>query len=130
LEITGKLTFYFVIVQGAGRVLSPEEMRTFLKFGKPAPGPPVQDIGEPALAAALKKPRTVLLDLSDREDFARSHRPGALNIPYNELASRARAEISLGSSVILDCTSTSLVLCRAAGRELQSYGFTGFFLSR
>jgi rhodanese-related sulfurtransferase len=130
LEVTGKLTYYFVLAQGKGRVLSPEEMRTFLQLSKATPGPPVQDIDEPGLAAALKKPRTVLLDPSDREDFARNHRPGALNIPSSELSSRARNEINPGSTVILDCTSLSLTLCRAAGRELQKYGFTCLFLSR
>lgn len=147
MGVRGKITFYFRIAGGRGRVFNPEEMPGGPK-PEPASGPPTSgpgarassgppsagtprppmtashgvdpgsEIGEAAFATmAASKP--IILDIRERDDFKRQHRPGAINIPGNELAIRSYIELDSTRPVVIDCTFTETVTCHSAARTLR-----------
>jgi hypothetical protein len=148
MGVRGKVTFYFRITGGRGRVFHPEDMPGGPK-PDPASGPPAaspggrpssgqpgapgaarpaaivslegdadSEIGEAAFTAmAASKP--ILLDIRERDDFRREHRPGAVNIPRNELAIRAYIELEPTRPVVIDCTFTETSTCHSAARLLR-----------
>jgi rhodanese-related sulfurtransferase len=68
----------------------------------------------------------IFLDVRTNEEFAESHLPNAILIPYTEIAERAESELPDRNAVIL-------VYCRAgrrseiAARELLSLGYTNVY---
>jgi rhodanese-related sulfurtransferase len=141
---TGKLTFYFRIVDGVGRVLNPADMPGGRAL--PAPdrspastagrgSPPPQTPGA-ARPASLKTitimeleklaggDRPTVLDIGDREAFGREHLPGAVNIPIDELAVRAGIEHRRARAIVVDCTRDEMWRCQAAASMLVRQGFT------
>jgi len=137
--IRGKVTFYFQIVNGHGRVANPEDLPGGPKpeppSGPPAspPGtrsgpPPVaishsenvaEEIGESELAKLLAAtPRPTLLDIRERADFKRGHREGAVNIARDELAVRGWIEIDRSRPVVIDCSQVETAQCQQAARML------------
>ncbi|MGO9131749.1 MAG: rhodanese-like domain-containing protein [Bryobacteraceae bacterium] len=57
-----------------------------------------------ATAALLKEdPHTPIIDVRDRDDFRNGHLAAALNIPVDELESRARPEIPRDRPVVVFC---------------------------
>ena len=137
---TGKLTFYFRIAGGVGRVFNPEDLE-----GGPAPPaapraptpPPPRPAAAPGsvssasaktislddlrrLAAAT---RPTVLDIGTREDFRRAHLDGAVNIPVDELAVRGGIELPAGKPVAIDCTRDEQWRCQAAASSLGQRGF-------
>lgn len=78
------------------------------------------------LAKALaQKQQIVVVDLSDRQQFARGHIPGARNIPIDELASRALQELVPGKSHALYCHCNEDQLSRI-GATILNIGIGGF----
>jgi hypothetical protein len=65
-----------------------------------------------------------LLDISPRDTFARQGRPHAINIPYDEVAVRARYELKKSVSWVLDCSRVDPAACDLAGYLLVKAGFT------
>lgn len=134
MGVRGKVTFYFRISGGRGRVFNPEDMPGGPKpepaSGPPAGGPGVRpsagshdiapdaEIGEAAFTAmAASKP--ILLDIRERADFARQHRPGAINIPGEELSIRGYIELAPARPVVIDCTYVETRLCHNAAARLR-----------
>jgi TonB family protein len=128
LEILGKVTFYFAIVGGRGKVMSPAEKSATL----PPPRSPgtLKEMHEATAAAVLSAKDTWVLDIRDRTDFDALHRPGALNIPFDELVSRARNELTGRLAVVVDCTSYASGVCRSAATQLRELGFNVTLLFR
>ena len=62
-----------------------------------------------------------LIDLMSREEFARAHIPGAVNIPVEELKDRV-AEIPDGSEIIVAC-KRGLMKSDIALKQLHESGF-------
>jgi rhodanese-related sulfurtransferase len=62
-----------------------------------------------------------LIDLMSREEFARQHIPGAVNIPVEELKDRI-AEIPSGSEIIVVC-KRGLIKSDIALNQLRGSGF-------
>jgi rhodanese-related sulfurtransferase len=134
-----RLTFYFQIRRGKGVVLNPDEMpgnesvftppvRTAARVGGPPtalrePVAAAEEVGETALARHLASGGAVLLDVRDREPFAASARPDAINIPLEELMVRAGAELSRQSAVVIDCSRTETFRCYAGADALRRRGF-------
>lgn len=136
-----RLTFYFQIRNGKGVVLNPDEMpgneQVFAPPARPAAragGAPmtmdmremagVEEIDEETLRQRLSNAATGLLDLRDREPFAASARPRAINIPVEELTVRAGAELSRDAQIVIDCSQDQTFRCRAGHHMLQQAGFT------
>jgi rhodanese-related sulfurtransferase len=59
-----------------------------------------------------------ILDVRERDDFKRQHRPGAVNIPENELSIRAYIEVDRQRPVVIDCTYTETRVCQNAANRL------------
>jgi rhodanese-related sulfurtransferase len=143
-ELTGKVTFYFRIVEGRGRVANPEDLPGGPK-PEPAGGPPSSPpgarpggpppgmiAGGPSSAPDLEidesqfkqllaaTPPPTVLDVRERADFQRAAREGAINIPVDEVAVRAWIEIDRTRPVIIDCSRTETAHCQSAARTLSS----------
>lgn len=68
--------------------------------------------------------RVQVVDSRDRALYRKSHRPGAVNIPSDELSIRGPIELDKALPVALDCTvSESLSDCRVQGGVLARLGF-------
>ncbi len=65
----------------------------------------------------------VLLDLREREDFVVNHSKNAINIPLDELESRARHELDQTKPIVIDCTRVVEAKCRIARAILAMEGF-------
>jgi rhodanese-related sulfurtransferase len=141
--VTGKVTFYFQIVEGRGRVSNPEDLPGGPK-PEPAGGPPTSPPGvrpggpPPSVASSAHSapdleidesqfkrllaatPPPIVLDVRERADFARAPRDGAINIPADEVAVRSWIEIDRTRPVIIDCSRTETMYCQAAARMLTT----------
>lgn len=130
--LRAKVTFYFRITGGRGRVFHPEQMPGAPKPQQPsgsvaagaARPPSLADHGggsdseiDEAAFARMSASKPILIDIRERDDFRRQHRPGAINIPGNELEIRGPIELESARPVVIDCTFTETRLCHnAAGR--------------
>ena len=129
-----KLTFYFRIVNGKGQVVSPE----FKPIPKRAStsDPPVSHGGHGAGATEIREPElakqndAVVLDVGERDAFRRGHRPGAINIPYDELGVRATYELDAKKLHVVDCTRDEREICNIAHGFLSEKGFKVAILVR
>lgn len=129
----GKLTFYFRLDGGKPRVVAPD----FPERPKPKPsagggaapevhhghhGANATEVNEQQLKQLVPAP--VVLDIGERDAFKREHRPGAINIPRDELPSRARMELDPKKSYVIDCTRDERTWCLFANDVLRDSGFS------
>lgn len=136
------MTFYFQIRNGKGMVLNPDQMPGNEGIFTPPPTRPVavngaapvvrtmghdavgvEEIDEDALRHLLEDESTILIDVRDRESFAASARPRAVNIPRDELLVRAGAELSRSAQIVIDCSQESTIGCRHGASYLRQRGF-------
>ena len=78
-----------------------------------------EEIDTATLAQRARQHPVTVLDIRSRQDFAAAHWPGALNIPQDELQTRADQELDPTTPIILDCHRAESLQCRVAGRELR-----------
>ena len=91
-------------------------LATGLSFAAPPPVTP-QQVRE---MQAQKSAALYVLDVRTPEEFASGHVPGAVNIPYDQVASRL-AEIPKDKEVVLYCRSGRRAGLAAA--ELEKAGY-------
>jgi hypothetical protein len=141
----GKVTFYFQFAEGKGRVVDPDQMPGGTPRPKPTPAVMISASGLPELSvpppppasapgshgetletitvAAFKKlaggTEHLVLDSGERDAFKRGHWPGAVNIPFDELAVRCGPELPGDKLIVVDCTREDMQLCRWAGGRLE-----------
>lgn len=142
--VRGKVTFYFQLAGGRGRVANAEDLPGGPK-PEPVGGPPATppgtgaggaantraapaivqheapadlEIGERALRQLLATARPIVLDIRERDEFKRGHREGAINIPRDELAVRSWIELDRTRPVVIDCSQIDTPLCRQAANTL------------
>jgi rhodanese-related sulfurtransferase len=138
--VGARLTFYFEIANGKGRVRNPDEMpggpawnmSSTPARGGSAPargapplalgGAPLPEIGETQLARLSGAVRVTILDVRERDEFSHQHRAGAVNIPLAELQVRAGIELDRARTIVVDC-SDSPSWFRTAGLILTRLGF-------
>jgi TonB family protein len=149
-SLTGRLTFYFRIVNGRGRVLDPKEMpgsrwpkpstpsdakaqkSTEAKILQPVPDALIHFINKNELSRQLASTHPIILDISERDAFRRGHLEGAVNIPFAELGERAPIELPPARPIIIDCSREGS-WCQSAGNivgYLQSVGFSKLTIYR
>jgi hypothetical protein len=147
--IQGKLTFYFQFRNGKGQVVDPDQMPGGTPRPRPKPAVAISSSGVPSLnvpspaaaptpgshgemletitVADFKKEAAVtkhlVLDSGEREAFKRGHWPGAVNIPFDELAVRGGPELPRERLIVVDCTREDIQLCRWAGGRLVTQQF-------
>ena len=73
-------------------------------------------------------PGSVLLDVSSRDVFVARHELGAVNIPLDELGTRAIPELRRPAQILLSCSGTPITVCRTAGLRLKALGFNSVTL--
>jgi TonB family protein len=126
VPVEATLAFYFQMNGQTGVVLNPVEMRALISPGaknlKREDEPHVKHITEAEYRALSTQPRTLLLDIRDRETFAEGHEKGAVNIPLREVLLRAPAELPVSRHVVIDCREP-LDSCAMAVHWLASNGF-------
>lgn len=77
-----------------------------------------------ALQSALGGPRRItVLDIDPREDYARSHVRGAMNIPLDELFIRCLDEVPKSDTVVIYARRNNEVMARMAINKLSSSGY-------
>jgi rhodanese-related sulfurtransferase len=142
--ISGKVTFYFQIVGGRGRVSNPEDLPGGPKpepAGGPPSSPPGARLGGPSPGLVpdghssmtdveidesqfkqllTATPPPTVLDVRERSSFQRAPREGAINIPLDEVAVRSWIEIDRTRPVIIDCSRTETMHCQSAARLLTT----------
>jgi len=64
----------------------------------------------------------VLLDVRTAQGYREGHLPGAVNIPFEELAARLK-ELSKDKEIISYCWNVTCILCTKAAYVLASKGF-------
>jgi rhodanese-related sulfurtransferase len=140
----GRITFYFKILKGHGSVLNPEQIEGNRDVweairGKPsgsaANGPAINrgtdirieevDAGE--AARLVKTSHALVVDVRERDEFTRSHTPGAIVMPVNEVLVRSRAEIDPSRAVVVDCSQGELHWCRVGAGLFVRRGFREVF---
>jgi rhodanese-related sulfurtransferase len=67
--------------------------------------------------------RLTVLDIRDRDPFAAGHRSGAINIPFDELETRARIDLPPHDTVVVDCERIDPFYCESASWALLRLGF-------
>jgi 3-mercaptopyruvate sulfurtransferase SseA len=78
--------------------------------------------GRPLIIDILESPDAHTAD-SVRGAFKRGHWPGAVNIPFDELAVRAGPELPRDRRIVIDCTQEDIWLCRLGGGRLVEQKF-------
>ena len=81
------------------------------------------EIRSDGLADLRLRGQVTILDVRSRTEFANGHIQGAVNIPLDELKSRAPIEVVPTWPVVVDCGQGPIGLCRSAGRLVQDLGF-------
>lgn len=129
------LTPTVLIVDSVGRVtdilirkIAARDQPILLHRIENAGAPPIDNslqIGEVTVASlGLVGPRGVqLLDVRSRDRFRKGHRPGARNIPYDELDARAAIELERNRPLVIDCLQPGGAVCRSAAWSLVDAGF-------
>ena len=140
-----KVTFYFRIEQGKGRVLNPQDMPGGPTI-KPLPTytpenpPPVAKPETTSTSHVLKEAdttsitvdelkaltganRPTIIDVGNRAAFKRGHLDGAINIPHDELEVRGRIELRERGRIVIDCTQEEAFNCLFADHVLKTDGF-------
>ena len=84
-------------------------------------GSVLKRIGRNSLAAYGQE--TLVLDVRQRDQFARDHRPGATNIPVDELIVRALTELPVDRSILIDCGYAESAKCQTAQETLSFLNF-------
>lgn len=137
--VSGKLTFYYRLENGKGFVTGPalRSAPTSSPGASTSPHAPVvvlpghsETIGEAEMTRLMRSPGAVLLDSRIRHAYRRQHRPGALNIPLDELPVRAYTELRNASLVVIDCTNAELRECGVAAQILREEGIRRVFVFR
>jgi len=91
---------------------------------------PLNNVSEPkvldrhALDKLAADVSVTVVDVRDREEFRAQPRPGARNIPLDELSVRAPAEFSKGLPTVVDCSIEKATRCRGAADVLRKAGFS------
>lgn len=109
--------------------LSPDQETAFLSFLGGTSDDPIDDLRDPPVIGSKEMIQLVrtgnvqVLDVRDRTAYGAGHHHGAINVPWDELAVRARVELSTKALLVVDCTVGSWRRCRTAARSLYMAGF-------
>lgn len=116
------MVFYFLIEAGVGRVVSGLSL-AFERTGvlRSVTGEP-RRIDEAELQSLLETSDAVVVDPRDRELYAQGHRDGAINLPLQELQSRAAVELPHAQVVVVACYRGLEGMCDIAGQILRLVG--------
>jgi len=132
-RMEGKLTFYYRIVGGKGVVMVPSDPPRPVANAESSGLPrtttdsahqQTTEIDEQELDRLSRTVKPVVVDVRTRGEFRLGHRAGAVNIPSDELLSRAPFELQRSAYIVIDCPAGKLVSCRHAAGSLRVWGFS------
>ena len=78
----------------------------------------LQDLRKLSLAG-----RVTVVSIAERSIYTNNHDLLSVNIPYEELATRASFELDSSHLIVIDCTSEIDPKCEKAVEKLREYGF-------
>jgi hypothetical protein len=93
---------------------------------KKSSGQLVAELSDTQLKSRLKNAN--LLDLSTRDAFRNMGRPGATNIPWDEISVRAKFELDKSLDWIIDCSQVEAAACDLSVYFLQKGGFNSLLV--
>lgn len=130
------LTPTFLIVNSTGTISDlvegqldrAQELLAIARIGDPTTAPVVDShafayISESGYRELRASSKTLLLDVSDRVTNERDMSPDSVRIPYAELETRARSEMSAAVTPVIDCRAISLMNCVGSINQLRDLGF-------
>ena len=129
ISFSSKLTFYFELENGQGFVRNPESIereRPEVTAARVKSGSAVRRIDEETFRDLTGRPTEnaiVILDIRERDEFLKGHRDGAVNIPADEVISRAK-QLPVSSHVVIDCFAHQDPFCVWVAGELDRIGFS------
>lgn len=131
VRIESRLTFYFRIVDGTGVVLSPAEAMQSNAVDNDVSGAPrttrrVADLRGAHLQTVFGAREPAFVDIREREEYRRGHRPGSVNIPVSELETRASRELAPDRFVVILCSGIAADawrFCTAMAQRVAGCGF-------
>lgn len=118
-ELSAPVEDYIISVIGRDESAILAEASPFLNLGNQK-DPPLSDPAK--LRKELLSNSVTLIDIDDRKEFASGHITGAINIPEDELYTRALNELT-GKPVVLFSRSLEAHKIRNAETALRSTGF-------
>lgn len=120
-ELSPPIEDYIISVIGRDESAITAEASPFLRVGNPK-DPPLSDPTD--LRKELLSNRVTLIDIDNRDDFASGHIAGAVNIPEDELYTRALNELTVDKRIVLFSRTLEAHKIRNAETALHSTGFT------
>jgi TonB family protein len=156
--LRSKLTFYFRLANGRGSVANPQDLPGGPKLPSGPPpsaapgvrggvlppppgGRPATVGGRPTVVNHADDPsveigteglgrleRPMMLDIRERAEFARGRQDGAVNIPRDEVVTRAGIELDRARPIVIDCSRLETRRCHDAARVLRANGFGRVFV--
>lgn len=112
----------WLALRSAGEALLPEAREVVRQFAEDPSALSALTPGE--LAVELAGGRVTLLDLRPADEFETFHLPGALNLPYEQIASlnELRLDLPAGRPVYAYCRGPYCVMALEGTRKLRALG--------
>jgi rhodanese-related sulfurtransferase len=120
-ELSAPVENYIVSILGQDPQSIVSKNSPYLGLGNQV-APPACEVE--SLRAGLLSNTVTLVDLDSREEFVARHIVGAVNIPDDELYSRARNELMVSQRIVLFTRDVDLHKLITANAVLRSIGFT------
>jgi rhodanese-related sulfurtransferase len=120
-ELSAPVEDYIISVIGRDESAITAEASPFLRIGNPK-DPPLSDPTN--LHNELLSNSVTLIDIDNREDYAARHIGGAVNIPEDELYTRAQNELTVDKPIVLFSRKLDAHKIRNAETALRAAGFT------
>lgn len=99
-----------------------QALAAYLGVGTHDDGGLVEQVTREELLARLGRDEVLLLDVRPAEEFAAGHIPGAVSLPFGEIAERIDEVADAGADVVAYCRGGWCVLAHDAVRLLHSHG--------
>lgn len=119
-ELSRPVEDYIVSILGLSEQAIIDGDSPFLRLGNPKETPVIQPAD---LRKQLAEKTTTIIDIGDRKEFAENHIAGSINIPEDELYSRALNELPESVSIVLFSRRLDAHKIRNAELVLRSLGF-------
>jgi rhodanese-related sulfurtransferase/thioredoxin-related protein len=120
-ELSAPVENYIVSILGQDQESIESKNSPYLALGNRVAPPPC---GVESLRTGLLSNTVTLVDVDSREEFRARHIVGAVNIPDDELYSRARNELIVSQRIVLFTRDADLHKLINANAVLRSIGFT------
>jgi len=125
-----------VVTDVLSRQLSSDQEQSLLDRVRDASQTPLNNssnvrvIGDEELNSLRTRKHVTAIDIRSRDDFDKEHKRDFINIPHDELTTRARAEFQVHDTIVVDVSRGTTHEGISAARDLRFQGFSSVFAYR